>query len=397
MGTKAFTVFLFTHCLFIFLSSTAFSATSTGRPNLFTVESLSFNFAGSGAIALKDNTRDDDDENITAPEYLREVHNYPAAFPRGSRLKVSARFSTKGVVRIVELFSDVFERKLVRFTNGMSQTVQFTSKQPMDYDVGTHDVPIRWRYCNVNNTGIPSCNQPAPLVPTWHEIHITHAPPAGTPPFFEQLVEWSGEWTKNATTDEEIIQGCFDGIWNLGALGYRYEYPFYERTGDKIDDILDFHMGACSEWAMFMLRCVEVQGVNAYAVNIVPYYKDFETGELYYEFRVHFDALGGAEGPWDFRNHVFLLYGVDSAAEAFSDPYSGIAYDPSFHLTGNGWGGYEDVLISAFRDDFRIWYANAGYGGGTDDDEVNTYAWWIVDDWNYSYNSNEWDSYIYPP
>jgi hypothetical protein len=190
------------------------------------------------------------------------------------------------------------------------------------------------------------------------------------------VVEWSCQWSELAATEEEIVQDCFDGIWGLSPE-YRYVYPFYGRTGDKVDDILDQKEGACSEWAIFLLRCVESQGVDVYTTNIVP----DKIGSMSYDrFWVERVALGGDPGPWVYSNHVFVISGGDYSLAG--DSSMGTAYDPTYHLTGPGWGGYEDVLIN-YLGKGSTWYANPGFGGGPGDDVLNTKLHEAIDDWDY--------------
>jgi hypothetical protein len=117
--------------------------------------------------------------------------------------------------------------------------------------------------------------------------------------------------------------------------------------------------------------------VDVYATNIVP---DKIYGVNYYRFYVNQTALGNDAGPWIYGNHVFVIHGGDFAQA--SDPYLGTAYDPTYHLTGPGWGGYEDVLID-YLGTRSNWYANPGFGGGPADDVLNTKLSEAIDDWDF--------------
>jgi hypothetical protein len=337
---------------------------------------ITFSFSGSEAIPLKDHTRPDSNEDVPTPEYIRRKRNEPAAYPQGSTLSIKVMFKAKKGVESAWIGSSLFERQLVTFTKRKAKNVTFTATAPLDLDVGVHTLKIDWYFCDVNGLGDVPCANPQPMRKTKHTLYITHGSPAGTPPFFKKVVEWSCQWSELATTEEEIVQDCFDGIWGLSPE-YRYVYPFSGRTGDKVDDILDQKEGACSEWAMFLLRCVEAQGVDVYTTNIVP---DKIGGTSYDRFRVERMALGDNPGPWVYSNHVFVIYGGDFAQA--DDPSIGTAYDPTYHLTGPGWGGYEDVLINYLGIGWT-WFENPGFGGGPGDDVLNTKLYEAIDDWDY--------------
>jgi len=204
---------------------------------------------------------------------------------------------------------------------------------------------------------------------THHTLYITHAQPTGSPPFFTRLVEYSIEWSADATGEQAIVDNIFDGIWTLGAFGYSYQYPFLARTGTRVGDVLRYKAGACGEWAAFMQRAVEVQGVDVYVVDIVPDQRD--------NLIVITDAIGKEEETYLFGDHAFVVYGVPYIQSVV--PTLGTAYDPSFHGTGPGWGGYEDILVP-YLEESDEWYPNPGYGNGPDDDVVDTKLREVIDD-----------------
>jgi len=355
------------------------TAAETAAYNRKTIKAkkITFNLPGSEAIPLKDHTRPDHDEDVPTPEFIKGKRNEPVAYPWGSILTIEVVFKAKTGVESAWIGSSFFERQRVTFTNRKSGTVTFTATAPLEFDVGIHTLAIDWHFCDVNDSGDPSWESPQKMRKTKHTLYITHDTPAGTPPFFKKVVEWSCGWSESATTGEEIVEDCFDGIWGLTSQGYRYVYPFSGRTGDKVDDILDQKEGACSEWAVFLLRCVEAQGVDVYTTNIVP---DKIDGMSYDRFRVYQEALGGDAGPWIYGNHVLVIYG--GAFAQASDADIGTAYDPTYHLTGPGWGGYEDVLIDDLGT-WSTWYDNPGFGGGPEDDVLNTQLHEAIDDWDY--------------
>jgi hypothetical protein len=362
--------------LVIAIMGTAPEARAYGKKTI-KAKKITFNSPGSEAIPLKDHTRPDYDEDVPTPEYVRGKRNEPATYPAGTTLSVRVVFKAKTKVESAWIGSSLFDRQLVNFSGRKSQSLTFTATEPLSLGVGVHTLAIDWHYCDVNGSGDPPCSSPQRMRKTRHTLYITHGIPAGTPPFFKKLVEWSCQWSETATTEEEIVQDCFDGIWGLGSEGYRYVFPFSGRTGDKVDDILDQQEGACSEWAIFLLRSVEAQGVDVYTTNIVP---DRIGGMSYSRFRVHEQALGGDPGPWIYSNHVFVIYGGDFGQA--HDPTIGTAYDPTYHLTGPGWGGYEDVLID-YLGTHSTWYPNPGFGGGPGDDVLNTRLGEAIDDWDY--------------
>ena len=56
---------------------------------------ITFNHSGSVAIALKDHTRPDYDEDVPTPEYIKGRRNEPVAYPVGSTLSIQVIFKAK--------------------------------------------------------------------------------------------------------------------------------------------------------------------------------------------------------------------------------------------------------------------------------------------------------------
>jgi hypothetical protein len=114
---------------------------------------------------------------------------------------------------------------------------------------------------------------------------------------------------------------------------------------------------------------MEVQGIDSYVVDIIP--------DDYDELITVTDSIGNDEELWMFGDHAFVVYGVSYIQSVV--PTLGTAYDPSFHGTGPGWGGYEDILFPYFEEK-DVWYTNQGYGNGPGDDVVDTKLREVIDD-----------------
>ena len=216
--------------IFIAMMGTAPAVAAYNRKTI-KAKKITFNFSGSEAIALKDHTRPDHDEEVPTPEYIKGRRNEPAAYAQGDTLSIRVVFKAKEGVDSAWIGSSLFDDKWVTFTNKKSGKIEFTATDPLGLDVGVHTLKIDWHYCDVNGSDDPSCADPQPMRKTRHTLYITHDPPAGSPPFFKKVVEWSSQWTEMASTEEEIVEGCFDGIWGLSPLGYQYVFPFSGRTG----------------------------------------------------------------------------------------------------------------------------------------------------------------------
>ena len=347
------------------------------------VQSVSFNYPGSPAIQLKDHNLPPDDNLITAPEYIAQVSNYPAAYIEDTPIVIQAVFTADSGIDSAQISSSLFPAQTVQFSNGVSAPLYFTLPPSVSDAAGSYFLTLDWQVCDKNASNAPDCAIPQPIHESQHLLDITHGQPAGSAPFYAQALQWACQWSADAADNDGIVKDIFDGIWALGDDGYEYVFPFSGRTHDKVGDILRQRQGACGEWAIFMQRCVESQGIDVYTTAIFP---DIVNGQPYSDYRVEFEALGHKHGPWVFPDHTFIVYGGD--INNFSDPNLGTVYDPTYHLTGKGWGGYEDVVINQLGDgDQNTWQDNPGFGTATD--VLNSKLLRVIDDWNYYYGMDD--------
>lgn len=343
------------------------------------VAEVGFAYPGSPAIPLRDHELPVDDDLITAPEYRDGIANHAAAYVRGTPVVIQVRFSADPSIDSARISSSLFSAREVRFTDGISEPVYFTLPASVTDTPGAFILTIDWRLCDENGSGAPDCAVPSPLHATRHELLVTRAQPAGSPPFFAQLVHWASQWAAPAADDDETVQRILDGVWSLGEQGYDYVFPFRGRTYDKVGDILRQRQGACGEWAILLQRAIESQGIDVYTVATVPDRIDTEPVDRY---RVRTDALGANHGPWEFPDHTFVIYRGDITR--FGDPTLGTALDPTFHRNAdNGWGGYEDVIVDEMHSGSQGWLANPGLGPAAD--VVNSRLLRVIDDWLYTY------------
>lgn len=308
-------------------------------------------------IQLKDHNRPDSDIRVPIPEYIWDFQNGPVAVAKDTTIDITTRFLAQPGITSATISSSLFGSQTVTFTNGLSGYYIFTLPASYSAAPGVKQIDIDWQYCEENSTTLPDCQTPQPMHNSIHTLYVTHAYPAGQGPYYAKLVEMSVKWSQDATTEQELVDSIFDGTWILGNYGYQYVYPFFGRTGNSVADILRQKEGACGEWSAFLLRAIEVNGVDVYEVDMVP--------DSWDEYIVESAALGSSQDLWFYGDHAFVIYGADFSQ--VNDPYIGTAYDPSFGLTGPGWGGYEDVLVPYFEDN-SIWIPNPGYGNGPGDD-----------------------------
>ncbi len=347
------------------------------------VQSVSFNYSGSPAIQLKDHNLPPDDNLITAPEYTAQSGNYPAAYIKGTPIVIQAVFTAGSGIDSALISSSLFPAQTVQFNNGVSAPLYFTLPPSVSAAAGAYVLTLDWQVCDKNGSGAPDCGIPLPIHDSRHLLDITHGQPAGSAPFYAKALQWACQWSATAADNDGIIKDIFDGVWALGDAGYEYVFPFSGRTHDKVGDILRQRQGACGEWAIFMQRCVESQGIDVYTTAISP---TLINDQPYSDYQVTAEALGHNYGPWVFPDHTFIIYGGD--INNFADPNSGTVYDPTYHLTGKGWGGYEDVVIDQLGDgDQNTWQNNPGFGTATD--VLNSKLLRVIDDWNYYYGMDD--------
>ena len=320
-------------------------------------------------IPLWDHNRPDSDLRVPIPEYLWDTRSEPFAVAKDTPIILSARFQTQSAITSAVINSPLFGSQTITFTNGVSGFYNFTLPASYSSTPGVKQIDIAWQYCDENGTSLPDCQSPEPMHISSHTLYVTHAYPAGQAPYYAKLIELSAQWSQDATTEQEIVDAVFDGTAILGGYGYSYVYPFLGRTMNSVADILRQKEGACGEWSAFLLRAIELHGIDVYKVDIVPTSWD--------EYIVEIPAMGTTQDLWFYGDHAFVIYGADISE--VNDPYAGTAYDSSFNLTGPGWGGYEDVLFPYFEDN-AVWIANPGYGNGPGDDVNNSHVLQYSDD-----------------
>jgi hypothetical protein len=280
------------------------------------VDTVSFNYGGSGAVTIRDNTTN---TNITAPEYSAGATNpiKPAAWVRGGSHTVLVTFKAVAGVTSAEIWAQGDLGGLN--SSGAPTTVSFTAGQgqgtftvnAVPATVGKHEINWDWKY-RVSGTTHDMGRTGKHLVYT-----VLDTPVASFSPPWLEVLDYSCTWAAGATTKEQV---CTQILSNGFAGHYTWDMD-------------------CHRLASDFVRLVGVQGVVGSQHRWASKGHGGVIDDMAYQRTKAIDPVGPTWGygqiDWSWHQWAEAEGSQRDAAAATS-------------LPGN-WGAYEDFLFAQYE------------------------------------------------
>lgn len=284
------------------------------------VNSISFNYSGSGAITIYDNINN---VNISPPEYLAATSKIkPAAWVKGGSYAVQVDFKAVPAISSAQIWAELGLGGLhsssspvtVSFTGGNGQGTFTVNSVPAS--VGKHLFHWDWKY--KTSAGTFSMGKTSQhIVYTVLATPIAPGPTiSATPPL--NVLDYACTWANGVTTKEKV---CKDILSN----GFKNHYNW---------------VGNCHWLAGAFDRLVSTQGINASQhkwakADNFPY----KVGDIIVQKTKAIDPVGPHAGlgtqTWNFHQWA-------EAEGAQRDPSVGKS------LIGN-WSAYEDDVYIEYK------------------------------------------------
>lgn len=284
------------------------------------VDSISFNYSGSGAITIYDNMSG---SNIMAPEYSPGANVIkPAAWVRGGSHQVRVTFKAIPSITSANIWAENGLGGLassgspvtVNFSEGIGQ--QNFTVNSVPNSVGKHQFYWDWKYIDITGSPSPTINMGQTGE---HLVYTVLTAPVDTmtTPWLE-ILDYACTWANGATTKEGVCS-------NILSNGYSNHYTW---NGD------------CMMLASDFVRLVNTQGINGsqhYWGSLGSY---GAIGDMAYQRTKVIDPVGAAWG------NQAIDWSWHQWAEA-----EGAQRDPSAaaSVVGN-WGVYEDYLFWKYKE-----------------------------------------------
>jgi hypothetical protein len=184
------------------------------------VNSISFNYSGSGAVTIYDNIQK---VNITAPEYYSAGHIIKqAAWTMGGSHTVQVNLKAVPSISTAQIWAETGLGGLnssgspvtVSFSGG-DGTATFTVNSNPNA-IGKNLFYWNWKYKNVNGSSTSTSEMGATGE---HILFTTYATPTApmTTPWLEAL-EYSTNWASGQTTQAGVVSSLVNGIYNSGMI-----------------------------------------------------------------------------------------------------------------------------------------------------------------------------------
>jgi len=251
------------------LSNGAQVAGSPGRPAVtIRVVRVRFNWGqGSQAIALKDH---ETDAAVPVPEWDPGAgHNEPAAYVRGTRLRIQVQFERTGATTPAALtigadggLGGLANHEVAFRSSGLSDYVEFTAVQGLPDQIGVYELKWDWYWID------PYSNEAHPIGSSTHRVATTFRKPLKEP-VYKQLVLWTSSWaaglqsgTGDEKTPEKAIVDAIIKKLPQSGLKYGVGPRGGERPVDPVDWLLDNKGGMCSMWSQLFALMAASQGVE---------------------------------------------------------------------------------------------------------------------------------------
>lgn len=238
------------------------------RDFLIETYSVRFRYDGSEAIELRDHRDDLPVGTDSKSEWLKETHNYPAAYVKGTKVKIKVVFfkpdSTGGKYKIGANGNilDIREQEVVLefkgngSRGGISEPVELEFDGPLPDSIGLHDIKLNWYFLPRRGDGFSekrfSMGESRHTVcTTWHLPRVVPDELEGWS--YTAIMEWTCQWAAGKTNEKDI---CDAIIRKLYSSGLQYGVSGWETRG-----ILLGGGGWCGGWAGMFQQMANSQGV----------------------------------------------------------------------------------------------------------------------------------------
>ena len=284
------------------------------------VNSISFNYSGSGAIAIYDNINN---VNINPPEYSSTATSKiePAAWVKGGSYSVKADFKAVPIISSAQIWAETGlgglrtsgSPVLVAFTNGNGQGTFSVNSVPTS--VGKHLFHWDWKY--KTTAGTESMGKTGEhLLYTVLATPVAPSPTASaTPPL--NILDYACTWANGATTKEKV---CTDMLTNGFSNHYTWDMD-------------------CHRLASDFVSLVSTQGINASQHRWASKGHYGIVGDMAYQRTKAIDPVGPS---WGYQQIDWSWHQWAQAEGAQRDAAAAVS------LTGN-WGAYEDDLFAEYK------------------------------------------------
>lgn len=241
------------------------------RDFLIETYSVLFRFEGSEAIELRDYRDNLPVGADNKPEWLKGTHNYPAAYVKGTTVKVKVVFfkqdSTGGKYRI-GAHGDILgirEQEVVLEFNGggsrggVSDPVEFEFDVPLPDSIGLHEIKLNWYFSPHQDNGYSE--KRFSMGESRHTVCTTWKRPRAVPNELEDwsytvIMEWTSQWAAGKDNEKDI---CDAIIRKLYSSGLQYGVSGWETRGMLLGG-----GGWCGGWAGMFQAMANSQGVFVY-------------------------------------------------------------------------------------------------------------------------------------
>ncbi|MBN2133594.1 MAG: hypothetical protein JW741_29100 [Sedimentisphaerales bacterium] len=280
------------------------------------VDSISFNYAGSGAVTIYDNFAG---SNVTAPEYFATATSpiKPAAWVRGGSHSVQVNFKAVSGVGSAQIWAEDGLGGLhssgspvpVSFSGGQGQATFSVNTVPNA--VGKHEFHWDWKY-RVGSTTHPMGRTGRHLLYT-----VLDTPVASLSPPWLEILDYACTWAGGATTREQV---CTDMLNN----GFKNHYTW------DMD---------CHRLASDFVRLVGTQGVVGSQHRWASLGHWGALDDMAYQKTKAVDPVGPT---WGYGQIEWSWHQWAEAEGAQRDAAAAVT------LPGN-WGDYEDSLFAQYK------------------------------------------------
>ncbi len=205
------------------------------------VESVSFNYPGSGAITIYDNLNG---SIISAPEYLSaNTVVKAAAWVMGGAHSVSVSFKAAPTVTSAKIWAENGLGGLnssgslvtVSFSGGTGQETFSVNSPPAS--IGKHLFDWDWKYKDVNGSPSAALEMGKTGKHILYTTYSTPNAPMATP--WLEVLEYATEWASGETTEAGVVQGIVSGIYTSGMVYDGYQHHTIEMDGFNLTSVFN--------------------------------------------------------------------------------------------------------------------------------------------------------------
>lgn len=184
------------------------------------VNTISFNYSGSGAITIRDNINK---TNISPPEYYSANHIVKAAaWTMGGSHSVKVEFKAIPTVSNVQIWAEnglgglnsSVSSITVTFPGGTGQGTFSVNNVPAS--IGKHLFYWDWNYKNVNGASTPDTYMGETGEHIVYTVQSTSQAPMATP--WLDVLEYATDWASGETTEAGVVDKIVNGIYNSGMV-----------------------------------------------------------------------------------------------------------------------------------------------------------------------------------